>query len=164
LITPDVLALRDHFGIPGTRVLQFAFDGDPGNIHLPQKYVPNTVVYTGTHDNATTREWYEQLPDREQRSLWSVLGKPVGEARDIASEFIRQAWLSPAALALAPFEDRLNMGRDGRMNVPGRAEGNWRWRATRNMLSAHTFQWLSELTKSSNRSRPRRFPAMDVAS
>jgi 4-alpha-glucanotransferase len=110
LITPDVLALRDHFGIPGTRVLQFAFDGDPGNTHLPQKYVPNTVVYTGTHDNATTREWYEQLPDREQRSLWSVLGKPVGEARDIASEFIRQAWSSPAALALAPFSGPVEHG------------------------------------------------------
>ena len=63
LITPDVTALRDQFHLPGTRVLQFAFDGHPDNPYLPDNYVPNTVVYTGTHDNPTTREWYEDLPD-----------------------------------------------------------------------------------------------------
>ena len=63
VITPDVSALRDQFHLPGTRVLQFAFDGHPDNPHLPDNYIPNTVVYTGTHDNPTTREWYEELPD-----------------------------------------------------------------------------------------------------
>ena len=61
VITPDVCALRDQFRIPGTRVLQFAFDGNPENPHLPQRYPPNTVAYTGTHDNNTTRGWFEEL-------------------------------------------------------------------------------------------------------
>jgi 4-alpha-glucanotransferase len=164
LITPDVLALRDQFEIPGTRVLQFAFDGNSRNIHLPDKFVPNTVVYTGTHDNTTTREWYDQLPRRERRCLWDLIGKTEGESRDVASELIRMAWSSRAALALAPFQDALNLGPEGRMNVPGRAEGNWDWRATRNMLSEHTFQWLKDLTKRSNRSRERQLPTLEVAS
>ena len=73
LITPDVCALRDQFRVPGTRVLQFAFDGHADNPHLPENYVPNTVVYPGTHDNPTTREWYEELPDAQRRVLWSYL-------------------------------------------------------------------------------------------
>ena len=66
LITPDVCALRDQFRVPGTRVLQFAFDGHPDNPYLPDNYIPNTVVYTGTHDNPTAREWYEELPDAQR--------------------------------------------------------------------------------------------------
>jgi 4-alpha-glucanotransferase len=151
LITPDVSALRDQFQIPGTRILQFASDGGADNIHLPQNYPTNTVVYTGTHDNATTREWFEDLPERQQRRVWALVGRPEGESRDAAPELIRLAWRSPAALAITPFQDLLNLGREGRMNVPGTAEGNWRWRATRQMMAPGTFQWLSDLTKSSNR-------------
>jgi 4-alpha-glucanotransferase len=73
VITPDVRALRDQFGVPGTRVLQFAFDGHSDNPYLPDNYIPNTVVYTGTHDNPTTRKWYEELPDAQRRALWSYL-------------------------------------------------------------------------------------------
>ena len=61
-------ALRDQFHLPGTRVLQFAFDGNPDNPHLPHNYVPNTVVYTGTHDNHTTRGWFEELPDDQRQN------------------------------------------------------------------------------------------------
>jgi 4-alpha-glucanotransferase len=152
LITPDVTALRDEFRIPGTRVLQFAFDGHPDNPHLPENYCPSTVVYTGTHDNATTREWFLELPASEQRRFWKHLRRPEGEPRDAAPELIRLAWSSAAALAITPFQDLLNLGREGRMNVPGNAEGNWRWRATRQMLSAWNFKWLEDLTKISNRS------------
>src|SRR5262249_59740930 len=67
LITPDVHALRDQFHLPGTRVLQFAFDGHTDNPHLPDNYVANTVAYTGTHDNPTTRGWYEELPDGKRQ-------------------------------------------------------------------------------------------------
>lgn len=151
IITPDVTALRDGFHIAGTRVLQFAFDGNSANIHLPQNYSPNTVVYTGTHDNPTTREWFEGLPDREQAHIWSFLRRPEGQTRDIAAEFIRLAWSSPAALAIAPFQDVLNLGSDGRMNVPGHADGNWRWRATPHLLSANVFQRLGQLTEAANR-------------
>jgi len=151
LITPDVSALRDQFHVPGTRVLQFAFDGAADNPHLPRNYVPNTVVYTGTHDNATTRGWFEALPNDQRQHLWQYLQRPSGESNEAAWELIRLAWSSSSALAMAPLQDVLNLGAEARMNVPGRAEGNWRWRCTEDMLSAPPFQWLQELTQTSNR-------------
>jgi 4-alpha-glucanotransferase len=163
LITSDVSALRDRFHIPPTRVLQFAFDGSRDNIHLPDNYAVNTVVYTATHDNATTREWFQTLTAREQRTVWDQLGRRNGEVRDAAPELIRLAWSSRAALAIAPLQDLLNLGREGRMNIPGRAGGNWRWRTTRQMLSANSFQWLNDLTKTANRSRIADSPVVGVA-
>ncbi|WP_337287768.1 4-alpha-glucanotransferase [Candidatus Methylomirabilis sp.] len=151
LITPDVYALRDQFHLPGTRVLQFAFDGHAANPYLPHNYVPNTVAYTGTHDNATTRGWFEELPDDQRQNLWNYLRRLGGESDGVAWELIRLAWFSVAALAIAPLQDVLNLGADARMNVPGRAEGNWRWRCVEDMLAAPAFQWLHDLTKTSNR-------------
>jgi 4-alpha-glucanotransferase len=151
LITPDVCALRDQFRVPGTRVLQFAFDGHPDNPYLPDNYIPNTVVYTGTHDNPTTREWYEELPDAQRRTFWSHLKRPEGQSSDAAPALMQLAWSSAAALAIAPLQDVLNLGTEARMNVPGRAEGNWRWRCTEDMLTPAAFQWLHDLTKTSNR-------------
>ena len=151
VITPEVCAVRDEFQIPGTRVLQFAFDGNPDNIHLPNDYSANNVVYTATHDNATTREWYQGLPDHERQHLWRYLGGAAGEACDAVSEMIRLAWCSPAALAITPLQDVLHLGGEARMNVPGRAAGNWRWRATPRMLAGKNFEWLSDLTDATNR-------------
>ena len=164
LITPDVSALRNQFHIPGTRVLQFAFDGSSDNPHLPHNYSPKTVVYTGTHDNATTRGWFEELPGRTRRRVWTYLGRTGGDISDAAPELIRLAWSSPAALAITPLQDLLNLGSAARMNVPGRAEGNWRWRATPHMLSARSFDWLRELTRVSNRPGLVPFQAMKAAS
>jgi 4-alpha-glucanotransferase len=151
LITPDVCALRDRFQLPGMRVLQFAFDGKLDNLHLPNNYVRNTVVYTGTHDNPTTRGWFEELPDQQRQNLWNYLKRPAGESREAASALINLAWSSMAALAMAPLQDLLNLGSDARMNLPGRAEGNWRWRCTEDMLTSAAFQWLHDLTKTSDR-------------
>jgi 4-alpha-glucanotransferase len=151
LITQDVGALRDRFRLPGIRVLQFAFDGKSDNPHLPRNYAPNTVVYTGTHDNPTTRGWFEELPDQPRQILWNYLKRPAGASREAASILINLAWSSAAALAMAPLQDLLNLGNDARMNLPGRAEGNWRWRCTEDMLTPATFQWLHDLTKASNR-------------
>jgi 4-alpha-glucanotransferase len=151
LITPDVSALRDQFHVPGTRVLQFAFDGHSDNPYLPHNYVPNTVVYTGTHDNPTSRGWYEELPPYQRQNLWRYLNSPEGESGQVAWHLIRLAWSSSAALAIAPLQDLLNLGREARMNVPGCAEGNWSWRCTEELLSAADFHSLRELTRSSNR-------------
>jgi 4-alpha-glucanotransferase len=151
LITPEVHALRDQFHVPGTRVLQFAFDGHADNPYLPHNFVSNTVVYTGTHDNATSREWYEDSPDEERRNFWGYLQRAPGEAADAAPALMRLAWTSKAAVAIAPLQDLLNLGRDARMNVPGRADGNWRWRSTENMLSSPALKWLQELTETSKR-------------
>jgi len=152
LITPDVRALRDQFGVAGTRVLQFAFDGHPDNPYLPDNYVPNTVVYTGTHDNATTREWYEELPDGQRQNLWSYLKRAPGESGEVAPALMQLAWSSVAKLAIAPLQDLLNLGKGARMNVPGRPDGNWSWRSTEGMLSGTAFQGLRDLTEHSKRS------------
>ena len=151
LITPGVHTLRDQFQIPGTRVLQFAFDGHADNPYLPGNFVSNTVVYTGTHDNATTREWYEGLPDYQRQNLCRYLQRAPGQIADAAPELIRLAWSSKAALAIAPLQDLLNLGSEARMNVPGRTDGNWRWRCPEEMLSLATFQWLQKLTEMSQR-------------
>jgi len=151
LITPDVNALRDHVRVPGTRVLQFAFDGHSDNPYLPENYIPNSVVYTGTHDNPTTREWYQELPDAQRRIFWSYLKRPAGGDSDAAPALMQLAWSSRAALAIAPLQDVLNLGREARMNVPGRTEGNWRWRCPEEMLTPAVFQWLHEMTHSSRR-------------
>jgi 4-alpha-glucanotransferase len=152
VITPDVQALRDQFRLPGMRVLQFAFDGHADNPYLPHNFVHNTVAYTGTHDNATTRQWYEELPDYQRQNFWSYLKRSPGTSADAARELMRLAWSSPAALAIAPLQDLLNLGSEARMNVPGRADGNWRWRVREDMLSPDAFQRLQQLTESSNRS------------
>jgi 4-alpha-glucanotransferase len=152
LITPDVVALRNEFQVPGTRVLQFAFDGHADNPYLPHNFVPNTVVYTGTHDNATSREWYDELPDHQRQNFWNYLKRPPGGAAEAAPSLMQLAWSSVAALAIAPLQDLLNLGKEARMNVPGRADGNWRWRCTENMLSTLAFRWLEQLTQSAKRS------------
>ncbi len=81
MITPDVCALRDQFRIPGTRVLQFAFDGNPENPHLPERYPRNVVAYTGTHDNNTTRGWFEELQGQSRQRVWKYLNRPEGDSR-----------------------------------------------------------------------------------
>ena len=151
VITPDVRSLRDQFHVPGTRVLQFAFDGNPDNPYLPHNFVPNTVVYTGTHDNNTTRGWFEESPDEQRQNLSRYLNRPKCEADEAAAALMELAWSSVAAIAPTPFQDVLNLGGGARMNVPGRPDGNWRWRTTEDMLSAPAFQRLRELTKASNR-------------
>jgi 4-alpha-glucanotransferase len=153
-ITPDVSALRDEFHIPGTRVLQFAFDGHADNPYLPHNYVGNTVVYTGTHDNPTTRGWYEDLPDAERGNLWRYVKRAPGSDADAAATLLNLAWSSAAALAIAPLQDVLNLGKEARMNQPGSARGNWRWRITNEMLSGPVLDSLRDLTRASARTEP----------
>lgn len=152
LITPEVHALRDQFQLPGMRVLQFAFDGHQDNPYLPANYVANTVVYTGTHDNPTTRGWFEDLTDDQRERIWKYLKGERARSSEAAHALIELAWSSMAGLAMAPLPDLLNLGKEARMNTPGRAEGNWRWRSTEDMLSDSAFEWLRELTKGTNRS------------
>jgi len=159
IITKDVEILRDEFQLPGTRVLQFAFDGHSDNPYLPHNFSSNTVAYTGTHDNAPTRQWYEELPDFQRQNLWSYLKRaPAGDA-EVAPALIHLGWSSKAALAVAPLQDLLNLGPESRMNVPGQASGNWSWRCREDMLYLSAFEWLQELTQTSRRSRP---PSTDL--
>jgi 4-alpha-glucanotransferase len=151
LITDDVRRLREEFRLPGMRVLQFAFDGNPDNPHLPRHYGPDVVAYTGTHDNDTTRGWYDSLPEAAKRAVWGGVGRSSGEAGDIAWELIRLAWSSPASLAMAPLQDVLGLGSEARMNRPGHPGGNWRWRFADDGPAGPAFERLRRLTEQSGR-------------
>jgi 4-alpha-glucanotransferase len=91
------------------------------------------------------------LPTQQRQYLWNYLQRPAGEGREVASALINLAWSSVAALAIAPLQDILNLGSDARINLPGRAEGYWRWRCTEDLLMPAVFQWLHDLTKTANR-------------
>lgn len=131
-ITPDVVKLRQSLGFPGMRVLQFAFDGDPDNLYLPYNYEPDTVVYTGTHDNDTLVGWFAGLSEEEKRRVTDYIGR---EDVSVHWEIIRLAHASVARIAIIPLQDWLGLGSEARMNQPGREEGNWRWRFRWEQLS-----------------------------
>ncbi len=124
-ITPDVIALRDAFGLPGMKILVFAFDSGPDNPFLPHHYTPNAVVYTGTHDNDTVVGWWQRASEAERDFCRRYLGT---DGQDIAWDLIRAAWASVAVLAIAPMQDLLRLDNSARMNYPGREGGNWAWR------------------------------------
>lgn len=129
IITEEVTALMERFEIPGMKVLQFAFSGDQEtHPYLPKNYKDNCIVYTGTHDNNTTRGWFcHDASDEDRRNLAAYLGKTPDE-HDIAWDLIAVALNSRAVLAVIPLQDLLNLGKDARMNIPGTAHDNWRWR------------------------------------
>jgi 4-alpha-glucanotransferase len=148
LITPEVGALRDQFELPGMRVLQFAFGGGFDNPFLPHNYPRNSLVYTGTHDNDTTVGWYGSLSKEEQSR---VRRYAACDGSDISWELIRLAWGSVADTAIAPLQDVLGLAREGRINVPGTASGNWGWRATADMVTHDRLGRLRELTETYDR-------------
>ena len=125
VITPEVEALRREFGFPGMKILQFAFDSGPTNPYLPHNYDSNCVVYSGTHDNATTRGWWESLNTRQRARVGAYLGKHHPE---IPWDLIRLAMASVAGLCIVPCQDLLGLGDAARFNRPGIGAGNWRWR------------------------------------
>jgi 4-alpha-glucanotransferase len=142
LITPEVGVLRDRFRLPGMRILQFAFGGGADNRYLPHNYEHNTVVYTGTHDNDTTRGWFATRPDWEAANVRRYT--PL--THSIAWDMIRLAWSSVADFALAPLQDVLDLGTEARMNQPGRPAGNWNWRYTPGMINDAVLDRLGEMT------------------
>lgn len=151
LITPEVVALRDLCGLPGMRVMQFGFDGSPENPHLPHTWTDRAVGYTGTHDNNTTRGWFEALSDDSKRLVRKYVGLSAKDDYGIAAALMHSAWPSAAGLTIAPLQDVLELGAEARMNVPGRAEGNWRWRWEESATSDEAFRRLAELTSTSGR-------------
>jgi 4-alpha-glucanotransferase len=153
IITPDVVALRDRCGLPGMRVVQFGFDGNPENPHLPHTWTNHVVAYTGTHDNNTTRGWFEALPDSQKQVVRKYLGSSGEDSHGIGAGLMRSAWPSAAGLTIAPLQDVLDLGAEARMNLPGRAQGNWRWRWVGGTTSEQPFRRLAELTSTSGRAR-----------
>jgi 4-alpha-glucanotransferase len=129
------------------KVLMFALD-KPANPYWPHNYEPHSVCYTGTHDNDTVNGWYATLNDRDRNYLALTLGKGISDA---AWDLIRAAWASVATLAIAPLQDVLSMGSDARMNRPGIATGNWRWRFRLDQFRPDAIQRLADLTTLYNR-------------
>jgi 4-alpha-glucanotransferase len=144
-ITPEVHELRQAVGLPGMRVLQFGF-GQPDSPHLPHRFTPATVVYTGTHDNNTARGWFDSAPESERELARAYLGD---DCRDFSWALIRAAYTSVADTAIVPIQDVLGLGAEARMNIPGDITRNWSWRAAPGALNgghAERLRRLAEIT------------------
>jgi 4-alpha-glucanotransferase len=155
VITPDVVALREEFGFPGMRILQFGFGSDSKNIDLPHNYVPNVVAYTGTHDNDTTVGWFESVAgegstrtekqiERERTFCLNYLNT---QGEEIHWDLIRAVLASVANTAVVPLQDLLGLGTEARMNLPNSTEGNWSWRFQSGHLTDEIARRLEQLTE-----------------
>jgi 4-alpha-glucanotransferase len=149
VITPDVVALREKFGLPGMIVLQFAFHGNPTEAFLPHHHVENRVVYTGTHDNDTTVGWFEKISLEEKQFWCRYMGR---DGSEVAWDLIRAAWSSVAVFSLAPLQDFLSLNSESRMNLPGDKSGHWEWRMKEGLLSEELKQKLGDFNFLYNRS------------
>jgi len=129
IITPAVDAMRERFGLPGMKILQFAFGDDDNNPYLPHNHTPDSVVYTGTHDNDTTLGWFTSAPAHVRQHALDVL---QAKASDMPWAMIEAALASPAKLAVIPMQDLLELGSEARFNTPATLEGNWNWRMQAN--------------------------------
>jgi 4-alpha-glucanotransferase len=159
VITPEVRKLRDDFGFPGMRVLQFGFGGDD-DIHRPHFYVQNSIAYTGTHDNDTTVGWFNAEPGKtttmslkavqaERRMVLDYLNTTPD---DIHWGLIRGIYSSVSDLAIAPVQDILGLGSEARMNTPGTSSGNWRWRLKPGQLKPAALSRLAAMAELYDRS------------
>ena len=148
LVTPEVEALRRRHGLPGMKVLQFAFGGGADNPYLPHRHEPEAVVYTGTHDNDTTLAWYETLGPAARAHLEAYLPEArPGAGLPMPWPLIRAALASVAVLAVLPVQDVAGLGAGHRLNRPGTRVGNWRWRLRWEWLGEEALRRLRELTE-----------------
>jgi len=151
VITPAVEELRDSCGFPGMKILQFAFDSGPDNPYLPHNHVRNCVVYTGTHDNDTTRGWFGELSPTQRHEVLEYLGC---SGEEIVGGMLRTALMSVADTVILPFQDLLGLSSEARMNLPGTATGNWGWRFSWGMVPRHLGPELSGMLERYGRLRP----------
>ncbi|HYV05628.1 MAG TPA: 4-alpha-glucanotransferase [Blastocatellia bacterium] len=154
VITPDVEALRDGLGLPGMRVLQFAFGGDPTDQHLPHNYVGNATVYTGTHDSDTVVGWFNSKAGVGSTRDKSQINKERdfalkylnSDGQEIHRDFIRAALASVADVAIVPLQDILGLDSSARMNLPASEQGNWGWRFKTGALTPELSECLAEMS------------------
>jgi 4-alpha-glucanotransferase len=148
-VSEEVIALRDALGLPGMRILQFAFNSDAHDASLPHNYPPNTVAYPGTHDNDTLLGWLKQRAStRELQAVRRYVGSGARTpARQLVSELLRALYACPANLVITPMQDVLGLDNRARMNVPGEPEGNWQFRLAPKQLTAQLAADLRALTE-----------------
>jgi 4-alpha-glucanotransferase len=150
VMTPDVEDLRDSFGFPGMKILEFAFDSSEANDYIPYNYSKNCIVYTGTHDNDTVVGWFKQASEADRRQVLEYINR---DAKDIHWSFVRLAWSSVANTAIVPMQDLLGLDSDARMNLPGTTGGNWKWRAKESDFPNELANALASLTNLYGRAR-----------
>ncbi|MEI8012640.1 MAG: 4-alpha-glucanotransferase [Candidatus Omnitrophota bacterium] len=152
IITPDVDALKERFGLPGMKVLLFAFHTEPEKSRdIPENFTPLSVVYTGTHDNNTIRGWYSRdITSVEKRNMLAYCGRDI-PSKEINQWMIGAALRSPSVLAVIPLQDILGLGAEARMNTPSTVTGNWRWRFGSGNFSAQMADRLAALTEGAGR-------------
>jgi 4-alpha-glucanotransferase len=154
-ITPDVRKLMAAFGIPGMGVLQFGFDGDPENPYAPKAIKRHMVLYTGTHDNNTTRGWFEEdIGPAVKQRLAEALGKRP-DPDNVSRLLITLALDSPAMVVIIPVQDLLGLPGNARMNRPATTKGNWRWKLVPDEIKKADWEWLYRATLDSGRSTDR---------
>ena len=151
LITPEVDELREHFGMPGMRILQFGFSDRGAHLYLPHEYVPNSVAYTGTHDNNTTLGWWKEGATAEERAHVQTYLQPIEHDGDVVWAMIRAAARSVANVCIFPMQDILHLGSEARMNTPAEGSGNWTWRYRRNALHPDFATKLAALMEMTDR-------------
>ncbi len=144
-LTDSVIALLEESGFPGMKVLQFAFGGDADNAYLPHNHIPNSVVYTGTHDNETIVGWYENLEEERKEQVDTYFG--LEEGRDVNWVFIRAALSSVAETVIIPMQDYLGLGNEARINLPSSLGKNWEWRMKEEACSKKLAKKIHDLTK-----------------
>lgn len=142
VITPDVVAIREQFNLPGMKIFQFAFSSDPDDPFLPHNYPVNCVAYTGTHDNDTALGWYKSAPENERDFCRRYLARS-GEG--ISWDMIRAIWSSTAMMSIAPMQDFLSLDNKARMNFPGKPSGNWTWRLSAQSLNPELASRIQEI-------------------
>ncbi len=148
-ITPEVLALRDRFALPGMKVLQFAFNTEATSEHIPHNLDYHTVLYTGTHDNDTIRGWFENWNPKEVAFARKYLG--INDEEGIVAGMMRGAATSVCRTVIYQMQDILELGNESRMNEPATISGNWQWRMLPGMLTKGRIRFLYDLTKMSSR-------------
>jgi 4-alpha-glucanotransferase len=151
-ITEDVYALRDAFGFPGMKVLQFAFGDElSSSPYAPHNFEnTNFIVYTGTHDNDTTRGWFTNLDAAVRKTVVEYTGT-TAEINTVTPALVRLAYASIARTAIVPMQDILGLASDARMNTPVSVGANWRWRMEPHSITAATEESLRTLTQYYNR-------------
>ncbi len=150
-ITDEVVAIRDAAGLPGMKVLQFAFDGNPDNPYLPYNIAADSVIYTGTHDNDTTVGWFTNAPEADKQRVCAYLGCSGAE---FWAPFLRMAYAAPSRLAIIPLQDVLALGSEHRLNTPGTSQGNWQWRFRWNMIREDHLAMLQHFAEVYGRKPP----------
>lgn len=151
IITERVTKLKERFNFPGMKVLQFAFDKNPMNPHLPENYEKNSVAYTGTHDNDTLKGWFEKLDSAAKMTVLEKLGTEECDENRVVELLIEYVLKSNSNLTVIPLQDYLFLGSQGRINTPSTLGGNWAWRVKKTMLNKELSEKIKLMTTKSNR-------------